>query len=66
MDFENGGLLCKEWEDLLREMCWVVDVVGYLRFVLFKEYGGNDGFNFVMVVICEYLVVKGLGFYNDL
>jgi len=65
-DFEHGGLPCKNWEDLLREMRRRADKGGFLRLALPEEYGGKNIGNLAMAIIREHLAAKGLGLHNDL
>ncbi|QUR66729.1 acyl-CoA dehydrogenase family protein [Mycobacterium spongiae] len=65
-DWENGGIPCREWEDLLGEMRRRADKAGWLRYGLPAQFGGRDGTNIDMAVIREHLAHKGLGLHNDL
>src|SRR5580700_978223 len=63
-DFDNGGLPRHEWEALLRRVKNLADSAGHLRFAIPKRYGGKDGSNLWMAVICDLFAAKGLGLHH--
>ena len=65
-DWDNEGLPCEEWEELLTAVKTMSRDAGHYAYALPSEYGGRDGSNLDMAIIREHLAAKGIGLHNDL